>query len=152
MPPAIAGQLSVSKQASGLALPADLVPLHLQQLLWLQEVHAPVQVAHAPGPPMPCGQQMVQAHQLSCSMGTLNLLLRARSLPPHAPVGIRLQALLFYGTRRPSLPLFLTSREPSLPHQRARMPDGSECSVPPQGRAEATGNRSEARGSSIGWI
>jgi hypothetical protein len=117
------GMRYYSKQASGLALPADLVPLCLQQLLWLQKAHTPMQVAHTPGTLLPCGHQTIQSHQLCCPTGTINLLLSARSVLPHTPVSIRLQALLFYSARRPSLPLFLTSREPSLPHQRARMPD-----------------------------
>jgi hypothetical protein len=42
------------------------------------------QCKQIPWPLLPCGDEMIQACWLFCPIGTLNLLLSGRSLPPHA--------------------------------------------------------------------
>jgi hypothetical protein len=83
-----------SKQAPGLQLPAGLVP------------PVPAADVMAPGNPFPnssrprglaaCGHQTIHL-LVCCHMDTLNLLLSARSLPPHTQVNPRLHALLVPG-------------------------------------------------------
>jgi hypothetical protein len=41
------------------------------------------QLKQTPGPLLPCGHHMLQAHWLCCPKGILNLLLSATSQPPH---------------------------------------------------------------------
>jgi hypothetical protein len=122
------GSPSSSKQASGVTLPANLGPPHLQKLSCLLETHAPMQVDSRAS--AACGHETIQAHQLCYDTSTFNLLLSAKSLlcTPKCTPGSRF--CYSAGTRKLSSPqsmehspLSLTAREPMLPHQRARIPD-----------------------------
>jgi hypothetical protein len=68
---------------------------------------------------------MVQAQWPCYPMGNLNLLHRARSLPPHTHVNSRLQALLFCWCQEASLPT--KHRAPTL----STVPESKRALTPP---------------------
>jgi hypothetical protein len=71
---------------------------------------------------MPSGCQKVQACQLCCSLGILNLLHSASCMPPHGQVNLRFHTLLLCGCREASL---------STEHEGPVLPTTPSCSRAP---------------------
>jgi hypothetical protein len=121
--------VNASKQAPELLLPTGLVLPCMQQLLWFLEIFtcqagprtpaahrlcSPVTAAATVGPGRPCPStnrrqglccKMIQVCWLCCPMGTLNLLLSARSPPTHMQVNPRFHSLLICWHQKASLPI-----------------------------------------------
>jgi hypothetical protein len=122
------GSPSSSKQASGVTLPANLGPPHLQKLSCLLETHAPMQVDSRAS--AACGHETIQAHQLCYDTSTFNLLLSAKSLLLYTQVYPRLQVLLFcwhqeafLPTEHGALSTVPNSKRAHASTSRARIPD-----------------------------
>jgi hypothetical protein len=113
------------------SLPADLDPLHLQQLpKWLLEAHAPTQVDSRASTALWTPDNSSPPALLTHGNPQFATQCQEPATTHPSEVNLRLQILLFLAPGGflptehggPASPLSRTAREPSLPSQRARMP------------------------------